>query len=89
MDDQASRDLARLQQQIYREKILRARAMSVEERLAEVFELTNEVMIRILDGARARSKGDEALAWDDAWQRLSRLRAVNDRGRFTTEQRSS
>ena len=44
-DDSAA--LKALQDAIYRDKVLRAREMTVEERLAEVFELTNSAFGRI------------------------------------------
>lgn len=50
-ESEKQRDLEALQAAIYRDKVLRARAMTKEERLSEVFELTNSVLGRMLDGA--------------------------------------
>ena len=50
-DSQKQQDLEALQDAIYRDKVLRARAMTVEERLAEAFDLTTEVFQRMHDGA--------------------------------------
>ena len=52
-DDQAA--LRTLQDAIYRDKVLRARAMTVEERLDEVFELSNSALVRMHDGAMWQS----------------------------------
>ena len=43
--------LKALQDAIYRDKVLRARSMTPDQRLAEVFELTNSVFERMHGGA--------------------------------------
>ena len=53
-DPQQQQDLEALQDAIYRDKVLRARAMTAEERLAEAFDLTTEVFQRMHDGAMAQ-----------------------------------
>jgi len=76
--------LADLQDSIYREKVLRARAMTREERFLAGIELTNEVSGRILQGAMARlGTDDESVAWADVHRRLGRLRKTHDFGSYT------
>lgn len=71
--------LADLQDSIYREKVLRARKMTREERFIAGVELTNEVSARILHGAMARlGTTDESLAWADVHRRMARLRKAHD-----------
>ena len=83
-DDPAA--LKALQDDIYREKILRARKMTVEERLADAIELTNGVFHRMLEGAMWQlGVTDESQGWREVRARLSRLAAAHDAGRFVTE----
>lgn len=78
--------LADLHDSIYREKVLRARAMTREERFIAGVELTNEVSSRILQGAMARlGTDDEAVAWVDVHRRLDRLRKTHDFGSYAFE----
>jgi hypothetical protein len=75
-----------LQDSIYREKVLRARAMTREERFIAGVELTNEVSRRILEGAMARLEtDDESVAWADVHRRASRLRKTHDYGYYSVE----
>jgi len=75
-----------LQDSIYREKVLRARAMTREERFIAGVELTNEVSRRILQGAMARlGTDDESVAWADVHRRASRLRKTHDHGHYSFE----
>lgn len=75
-----------LQDSIYREKVLRARAMTREERFIAGVELTNEVSRRILHGAMARlGTDDESVAWADVHRRASRLRKTHDYGYYSLE----
>lgn len=75
-----------LQDSIYREKILRARAMTREERFLAGVELTNEVSDRMLQGAMARlDTTDESLAWADVRRRTDRLRKTHDHGFYSFE----
>ena len=75
-----------LQDSIYREKILRARAMTREERFIVGVELTNEVSKRILHGAMARlGTDDESVAWADVHLRSGRLRKARDHGYYSFE----
>ena len=83
-DDPAA--LKALQDEIYREKILRARKMTVEERLADAIELTNAVFHRMLEGAMWQlGVTDESQGWREVRARLSRLAAAHDAGRWVTE----
>jgi len=75
-----------LQDSIYREKILRARAMTREERFLTGCRLTNEVSNRIFQGALARLESpDPETAWKEARRRAERLRKANDHGFYVTE----
>ncbi len=78
--------LSDLQDSIYREKILRARAMTREERFLTGCQLTNEVTERIFQGAMARlGTSDPKSAWLDAKKRAARLRLANDHGLYISE----
>lgn len=81
--DLAAAELKAMQDSIYREKILRARRQTPEERLADVFELTNTVFIRMHEGAMWQAGiTDEQEGWEIVRKRLARLRLVHDAGRF-------
>ncbi len=75
-----------LQDSIYREKVLRARAMTPEERFHAGFEITNEAFHRMLEGAMWQTGTDEiAAGWQEVGRRLERLRKLQDhelRGTF-------
>lgn len=84
--DRAAAELKALQDSIYREKILRARRQTPEERLADVFELTNSVFARMHEGAMWQAGvTDEEHGWQIVRQRLARLRKVHDAGRFANQ----
>lgn len=75
-----------LQDDIYRERVLRARQQTPEERLADVFELSNAVFIRMHDGAMGQfGLSDPGEGWRHVEERLSRLQKLHDQGRFATE----
>lgn len=79
-----------LQDSIYREKILRARAMTREERFISGCQLTNEVTDRIFQGVMARlGTNDPKSAWIEAKKRAERLRRANDHGFYVSENHSS
>lgn len=83
-DDPAA--LKALQDELYREKVLRARRMSVEERLAEVFELSNHQFGMMLAGAMHRmGTRDEAAGWQEVRRWMHRLDRVRDHGLYVTE----
>lgn len=79
-----------LQDSIYREKILRARAMTKEERFTVGCQLTNEVTERVFQGVLAR---DATLNHKDAWleakRRAERLRQAQDHGLYVNERLTS
>ncbi|MCX6874191.1 MAG: hypothetical protein NTW21_10345 [Verrucomicrobia bacterium] len=68
-----------LQAEIYRDKVLRARAMTPAERLEEALELSNDIYAWMLDGAKAQCglSSDEE-GWDEVQRRLQRLRRVHE-----------
>jgi len=82
-DDPAA--LKALQDDIYRERVLRARRLTVEERLADVFEISNAVFERMLEGAMWQ-KGitDRNEGWREVRRRLDRLDQVHDAKRYTS-----
>ncbi len=78
--------LEALQDDIYREKILRARSQTVEERLADAFEITNVIFKRMHEGAMWQLKlEDREAGWLEVRRRLERLRRVHEHGRFANE----
>ena len=81
--DRVAADLKALQDSLYREKILRARRQTPEERLADVFDLTNSVFARMHEGAMWQAGiTDEQQGWQIVRRRLARLSKVQDAGRF-------
>ncbi len=80
-DDPAA--LKALQDDIYRERVLRARQLSEEQRLADAFELTNGVFERMLDGAMWQlGIQDRDAGWREVKRRLQVLSRVHDSGKF-------
>jgi hypothetical protein len=78
--------LKALQEEIYRERVLRARKMTVPERLADVFELSNHQFGMMLGGAMHRlGTSDEALGWREVARWMQRLDRARDLGFYTTE----
>ena len=83
-DDPAA--LKALQDDIYRERILRARRMTVEQRLADVFELSNHQFGMMLGGAMHRlGTSDEAAGWQEVRRWMERLDRVREHGLYVTE----
>lgn len=77
--------LKALQDAIYREKILRARGMSINERLDEVFELSTRQMGMMHAGAMHRlHTRDEAKGWEEVGRWMNRLDRVRDHGLYVT-----
>lgn len=68
-----------LQAEIYRGKVLRARAMTSSERLAEALELSNDIYAWMLDGAKAQCGllSDED-GWAEVERRLKTLRRLHE-----------
>lgn len=82
--------LKELQDAIYLEKVLRARGMTVAERLDEVFDLSNRQMGMMLAGAMHRlGTTDQDEGWDEVSRWLGRLDRVRDHGLYVTERRQS
>jgi hypothetical protein len=82
----AAASLKAMQDDIYREKILRARKLTPEQRLADVFVLTNSVFARMHEGAMWQGGSTNAEAgWNIVRQRLNRLQKVQDMGRFSNQ----
>ncbi len=82
-DDPAA--LKALQDDIYREKILRARKQTMEERLADVFEQSNFQFGMMLAGAMHRlGTRDEAAGWQEVARWMNRLDSVNERGFYSS-----
>lgn len=80
-DDPAA--LKALQDDIYREKILRARAMTPGQRLDSAIELTNFVFANMHAGAMWRiGTTDPARGWEEVRHQLNRLYRARDHGRF-------
>jgi len=83
-------DLEKLQDAIYMEKVLRARAMTPEQRLEECFELSDKTMMQMLAGAMWQLETDDIeTGWLEVRRRLDRLSAVHERGRYTTEHKDA
>jgi hypothetical protein len=83
-DDPAA--LKALQDAIYRDRVLRARKMTVEQRFAEAIELTNSVFIRMHEGAMWQlDTKDPETGWREVRRRMARLGRVHDEGRFVNE----
>lgn len=72
--------LKTLQDEIYRDKVLRARAMSPSERLDEALELSNDIYTWMLDGAKSQCglSSDEE-GWAEVQRRLQTLRRLHER----------
>jgi hypothetical protein len=78
--------LKALQDELYRAKVRRARAMTPEQRLAEVFELSNHQFGMMLAGAMHRlGTRDEAAGWAEVRRWMQRLDRVRDHGLYVTE----
>jgi len=78
--------LKALQDEIYRERVLRARKMTVQERLTEAIDLTNEVFQRMHEGAMWQlGTTDSEAGWQEVRRRIDRLCSVHNEGRFVSE----
>ena len=75
--------LKELQDDIYRERVLRARKMNVAERLADVFELSNHQFGIMLGGAMHRlGTRDEVAGWEEVKRWMERLDRVREFGHY-------
>jgi hypothetical protein len=85
--DEQQRELEALQEAIYRDKVLRSRGLTPEERLAEAFDLTDEVFQRMHDGAMSQlGTGDEEEGWREVRRRLARLSQVDETGLYADQE---
>jgi hypothetical protein len=83
-DDPAA--LKALQDAIYRERVLRSRKLTEEQRLNDAFELTNGVFERMLNGAMWQlNLEDRDEGWREVRRRLKVLSRVHDAGRFVSQ----
>lgn len=77
-----------VQESIYREKILRARAMTSAERFASGLALTNDAIQRHLEGAMSLlGITDVQLGWQEARRRARRIAHARGHGFYTTTPR--
>ncbi len=84
--DQDPAALKRLQDEIYRDKVLRAREMTGEERWMEAIELTNEVFERMLAGAMWQLETDDReVGWAEVRRRMNRLCKTHDHRLYVAE----
>ena len=78
--------LVELQDAIYRDKVLRARGMTPEQRFDAVFELTNSVFERMHEGAMWQlDTTDPQAGWAEVRRRMDRLTKVQEFGLYTAE----
>lgn len=82
--------LRALQDDIYRERILRARRMTLEQRLAEVFEQSRLQFGMMLGGAMQRvGTADQATGWREVRRWMDRLDRVQEHGFYVKEKPAS
>lgn len=73
-----------LQDSIYREKVLRARAMTTEERISAVLEQSELQFGMMLAGAMARlGTDDENLGWQEVRRVLDLLDRIREHGFYS------
>ena len=78
--DTSAADLERLQRELLRTRIDRARRLTEDQRLSEAFALTNSALIRMHEGAMAElDAADPSLGWQEVRRRLERLRRARVR----------
>jgi hypothetical protein len=85
--DRAAAELKAMQDSIYREKILRARRQTPEERLAEVFRLSDAEMMRMHSAAMVEigDSGGDAQGWAVVRQQIELERELRDAGQFVSQ----
>ncbi|MCB1228436.1 MAG: hypothetical protein KDK99_21695 [Verrucomicrobiales bacterium] len=82
--------LQALQQDLYQEELRRARAMTEEQRLQEVFELSNHQFGMMLAGAMHRiGTTDEDEGWREVRRWMHRLNRTHDHGFYSTQRPSA
>ena len=83
-DDPAA--LKGLQDAIYRERVLRARQLTVQQRLNDVFDLSNHMFGMMLGGAMHRlDTRDETAGWAEVRRWMLRLDRVRDHGFYVAK----
>lgn len=83
-DDPAA--LKALQDEIYLEKVRMARKQTVEQRLADVFELSNHMLGMMHAGAMHRlSTRDEVAGWAEVRRWMQRLDRAREHGLYVPE----
>lgn len=88
--EEAAISLKAMQDSIYREKILRARKLTPEQRLADVFELSNHQFGMMHGGAMHRlGTTDENEGWKEVSRWMRRLDRVRELGLYVAERRDS
>lgn len=81
--------LKAMQDDIYREKILRARNSTLEQRLADVFELSNHQFGMMLGGAMSRlATSNEEEGWKEVSRWMGRLDRVRASDLYAAERRN-
>jgi hypothetical protein len=81
--DRAAAELKAMQDSIYREKILRARRQTPEQRLADVFELSNHQLGMMLAGAMHKIQtSDHDRGWEEVRRWMTRLDRVRENGLY-------
>lgn len=86
MTEAQAADLKKIQDSIYRERILRARSQTPEERLADVFAQSASQFGMMLSGAMARLKtNDPDAGWAEVRRWMLRLDKVHDHGRYVAD----
>jgi hypothetical protein len=82
--------LRALQEDIYREKVLRARKLTVAQRLADVFECSNAGLHFMFSGVRMEQPDlSEEDTWKEVGARIHRVRRMRDHGFYRTEEVAS
>lgn len=83
MNEAEAAALKAMQDDIYRERILRARSQTVEERLADVFEQSNFQFQTIHAAAMYKlNTYDEAEGWHQVRLWMDSIDRLNDHGRY-------
>ena len=86
----AAAELKAMQDSIYLEKILRARRQTPEERLADVFELSNHQFGMMLAGAMHKIKtSDQEKGWEEVRRWMRRLDRVREHGLYSAQRMPS
>jgi hypothetical protein len=88
MDWESDSDALRaLQDDIYRGKILRARQMTVAERLMSVFECSSLSLGFMYAGVQLQKPGlSEEETWNEVGARIFRARRLHDHGYYRMEE---